>query len=39
MRQDSNASKYQTPPLVGEDQMINYEDFLKVANEAGVECQ
>ena len=31
--------QYHTPPLVGEDQMINYEDFLKVANEAGVKCQ
>ncbi|XP_077996813.1 serine/threonine-protein phosphatase 2A regulatory subunit B'' subunit gamma-like [Glandiceps talaboti] len=31
--------KHHTPPLVGEDQMINYEDFLKVAEEAGPKCR
>jgi len=27
--------KHCTPPLIGDDQMINYEDFLLVAEEAG----
>ncbi|XP_022081384.1 serine/threonine-protein phosphatase 2A regulatory subunit B'' subunit gamma-like [Acanthaster planci] len=31
--------KHHTPPMVGEDQMINYEDFLKVATEAGPKCK
>lgn len=31
--------KYHTPPLVGEEQMINYEDFLKVSAEAGEKCK
>ena len=31
--------KHHTPPLVGEDQMINYEDFLKVAAQAGPKCK
>lgn len=31
--------QFHTPPLVGEDQMINYEDFQKVAAEAGPKCQ
>ncbi|KAK2169605.1 hypothetical protein LSH36_8g01093 [Paralvinella palmiformis] len=30
--------KHHTPPLVGDEQMINYEDFLKVAEEAGPKC-
>lgn len=30
--------KFQTPPSVGEEQMINYEGFLKVRDEAGVKC-
>ncbi|WAR18580.1 P2R3C-like protein [Mya arenaria] len=31
--------QYHTPPLVGDDQMINFEDFQKVATEAGQKCQ
>lgn len=31
--------KHHTPPMVGEEQMINYEDFLKVANQAGPKCK
>ncbi|KAL4237736.1 Serine/threonine-protein phosphatase 2A regulatory subunit B'' subunit gamma [Mactra antiquata] len=31
--------QYHTPPLVGEDQMINFEDFQKVSSEAGPKCQ
>jgi len=31
--------QYHTPPLVGDDQMINFEDFQKVAAEAGAKCQ
>ncbi len=31
--------KHHTPPLVGEEQMINYEDFLQVASEAGPKCK
>lgn len=31
--------KHHTPPLVGEDQMINYEDFLKVAAASGTKCK
>ncbi|CAH1791111.1 unnamed protein product [Owenia fusiformis] len=31
--------KHHTPPLVGEEQMINYEDFLKVAQQAGSKCK
>lgn len=31
--------QHHTPPIVGEDQMINYEDFLKVGAEAGSKCQ
>ncbi|ELT91219.1 hypothetical protein CAPTEDRAFT_161182 [Capitella teleta] len=31
--------KHHTAPSVGEEQMINYEDFLKVASEAGAKCR
>jgi len=31
--------KHHTPPLVGDEQMINYDDFLKVASEAGAKCK
>ncbi|XP_011452511.1 serine/threonine-protein phosphatase 2A regulatory subunit B'' subunit gamma-like [Crassostrea angulata] len=31
--------QHHTPPIVGEDQMINYEDFLKVGEEAGPKCR
>lgn len=31
--------KYRTPPSVGEEHLINYEDFLKVADEAGAKCK
>lgn len=31
--------KHHTPPMVGEDQMINYEDFLKVAGASGPKCK
>ena len=31
--------QHHTPPIVGEDQMINYEDFLKVGEEAGPKCK
>eukprot|EP00794_Sanderia_malayensis_P014188 gene14188-15667_t len=31
--------KHQTPPAVGDEQMINYEGFLKVKEEAGVKCK
>jgi len=31
--------KYQTPPLLSEEQMINYEDFLKVSSEASSKCK
>ncbi|KAI0231719.1 Serine/threonine-protein phosphatase 2A regulatory subunit B'' subunit gamma [Lamellibrachia satsuma] len=31
--------KHHTPPLVGKEQMINYEDFLKVKSEAGTKCK
>ncbi|KAK3093581.1 hypothetical protein FSP39_017691, partial [Pinctada imbricata] len=31
--------QHHTPPIVGEDQMINYEDFLKVGAEAGKKCK
>ncbi|XP_063429340.1 serine/threonine-protein phosphatase 2A regulatory subunit B'' subunit gamma-like [Mytilus trossulus] len=31
--------QHHTPPIVGEDQMINYEDFQKVGSEAGAKCQ
>lgn len=31
--------KHHTPPLFGDEQMINYEDFLKVAGEAGEKCR
>ena len=31
--------KHHTPPLVGDEQMINYDDFLKVASEAGPKCK
>ncbi|XP_033120249.1 serine/threonine-protein phosphatase 2A regulatory subunit B'' subunit gamma-like [Anneissia japonica] len=31
--------KHHTPPMVGEDQMVNYEDFLKVSLEAGPKCK
>jgi len=31
--------KHHTPPLVGEEQLINYEDFLKVKSEAGPKCK
>ncbi|KAH3852333.1 serine/threonine-protein phosphatase 2A regulatory subunit B'' subunit gamma-like [Dreissena polymorpha] len=31
--------QFHTPPVVGDDQMINFEDFQKVALEAGPKCQ
>lgn len=31
--------KHHTPPLVGKEQMVNYEDFLKVKSEAGAKCK
>ena len=31
--------KHNTAPQVGEDQMINYEDFMKVGSEAGPKCK
>ncbi|KAF4520477.1 hypothetical protein B566_EDAN004728 [Ephemera danica] len=31
--------KNHTPPLSGEEQMINYKDFLKVSNLAGPKCR
>uniref|UniRef100_A0A8C4WVT6 Protein phosphatase 2, regulatory subunit B'', gamma n=1 Tax=Eptatretus burgeri TaxID=7764 RepID=A0A8C4WVT6_EPTBU len=31
--------KYQTPPMIGEDQMINYESFLKVGEQSGSKCK
>ncbi|MBN3313171.1 P2R3C phosphatase, partial [Atractosteus spatula] len=30
--------KHQTPPSIGEEAMINYDGFLKVAEKAGVKC-
>ena len=34
----SLLEKHSTPPLVGDEQMINYEGFLNVMNEAGPKC-
>ena len=31
--------KHNTPPVVGEDQMINFDDFLKVDAQAGEKCK
>ncbi|XP_031551039.1 serine/threonine-protein phosphatase 2A regulatory subunit B'' subunit gamma-like [Actinia tenebrosa] len=31
--------KHHTPPVLGEEQMINYEDFLNVSSQAGVKCR
>ncbi|XP_061424672.1 serine/threonine-protein phosphatase 2A regulatory subunit B'' subunit gamma [Lethenteron reissneri] len=31
--------KHQTPPMIGEEQMINYESFLKVGENAGMKCK
>ncbi|XP_074645299.1 serine/threonine-protein phosphatase 2A regulatory subunit B'' subunit gamma-like isoform X2 [Tubulanus polymorphus] len=31
--------KHHTPPLVGDEQMINYADFLKVGDKAGIKCR
>ncbi|XP_046355906.1 serine/threonine-protein phosphatase 2A regulatory subunit B'' subunit gamma-like [Haliotis rufescens] len=31
--------KHHTPPLLGEEQMISYEDFLLVGKEAGLKCK
>ncbi|CAI9730589.1 serine/threonine-protein phosphatase 2A regulatory subunit B subunit gamma isoform X1 [Octopus vulgaris] len=31
--------KHHTPPLVADEQMINYHDFLKVAEQAGSKCK
>lgn len=31
--------KYHTPPLAGEEQMISYDNFLKVSLEAVPKCQ
>ncbi|XP_015775867.1 PREDICTED: serine/threonine-protein phosphatase 2A regulatory subunit B'' subunit gamma-like [Acropora digitifera] len=31
--------KHHTPPVIGDDQMINYEDFLKVGEKAGAKCR
>ncbi|XP_019624091.1 PREDICTED: serine/threonine-protein phosphatase 2A regulatory subunit B'' subunit gamma-like isoform X1 [Branchiostoma belcheri] len=31
--------KHHTPPLMGDEKMINYEDFLKVSLEAGPKCK
>ncbi|XP_011781942.1 PREDICTED: serine/threonine-protein phosphatase 2A regulatory subunit B'' subunit gamma [Colobus angolensis palliatus] len=30
--------KHQTPPMIGEEAMINYENFLKVGEKAGAKC-
>ncbi|XP_051476599.1 serine/threonine-protein phosphatase 2A regulatory subunit B'' subunit gamma isoform X2 [Apus apus] len=31
--------KHQTPPMIGEEAMINYENFLKVGEKAGTKCK
>ncbi|XP_013414957.1 serine/threonine-protein phosphatase 2A regulatory subunit B'' subunit gamma isoform X2 [Lingula anatina] len=31
--------KHHTPPMVGEEQMINFEDYLKVGEQAGPKCK
>lgn len=31
--------KHQTPPMIGEEAMINYENFLKVGDKAGPKCK
>uniref|UniRef100_A0A8C5USK4 Protein phosphatase 2 regulatory subunit B''gamma n=1 Tax=Microcebus murinus TaxID=30608 RepID=A0A8C5USK4_MICMU len=31
--------KHQTPPVIGEEAMINYENFLKVGEKAGAKCK
>ncbi|XP_054985863.1 serine/threonine-protein phosphatase 2A regulatory subunit B'' subunit gamma isoform X2 [Sorex araneus] len=31
--------KHQTPPMIGEESMINYESFLKVGEKAGSKCK
>ncbi|XP_063502006.1 serine/threonine-protein phosphatase 2A regulatory subunit B'' subunit gamma isoform X3 [Symphalangus syndactylus] len=31
--------KHQTPPMIGEEAMINYENFLKVGEKAGAKCK
>nr|XP_017203751.1 serine/threonine-protein phosphatase 2A regulatory subunit B'' subunit gamma isoform X3 [Oryctolagus cuniculus] len=31
--------KHQTPPMIGEEAMINYESFLKVGEKAGPKCK
>uniref|UniRef100_G3U287 Protein phosphatase 2 regulatory subunit B''gamma n=1 Tax=Loxodonta africana TaxID=9785 RepID=G3U287_LOXAF len=31
--------KHQTPPMIGEEAMINYENFLKVGEKAGPKCK
>ncbi|GAB1609697.1 serine/threonine-protein phosphatase 2A regulatory subunit B'' subunit gamma-like isoform X2 [Argonauta hians] len=31
--------KHHTPPVEGEEQMINYQDFLKVATQVGTKCR
>lgn len=31
--------QHNTPPAIGDEQMINYTDFLKVAMEAGTKCK
>ncbi|KAK6481340.1 serine/threonine-protein phosphatase 2A regulatory subunit B'' subunit gamma isoform X1 [Huso huso] len=30
--------KHQTPPMIGEEAMINYDNFLKVGEKAGAKC-
>lgn len=34
----SLLEKHSTPPLIGDEQMISYEGFLKVKDEAGTKC-
>lgn len=31
--------KHQTSPMIGEEAMINYENFLKVGEKAGPKCK
>ncbi|XP_064601702.1 serine/threonine-protein phosphatase 2A regulatory subunit B'' subunit gamma-like [Liolophura sinensis] len=31
--------KHHTPPVIGDEQLINYEDFLKVGAQAGPKCK
>ncbi|XP_074249459.1 serine/threonine-protein phosphatase 2A regulatory subunit B'' subunit gamma isoform X3 [Saimiri boliviensis] len=31
--------KHQTPPMIGEEAMINYENFLKVGEKSGAKCK